>query len=177
MAYVKQIRDPDVQIWTDGACSGNPGPGGWAFLAEFAQYEGDLVASGHVPSTTNNQMELQAVIEALRILMPVPRMKVVIHSDSQYIINAFEKGWIDNWQRYQWIKSDGKPVANKEQWQEILNLTESQIITFNWVRGHHTSQENNTVDRLAVEAARRGDRLSFMRSTLKALPGGSEPFL
>lgn len=136
-----------VIVYTDGACSGNPGPGGWAAIL---QYEGhEKVISGGEERTTNNRMEMRAVIEALRSLREPCLVK--IHSDSALIINAFTEGWIPNWIRRGWIKADKKPVENRELWEEMLAAMDPHRVEWIKVKGHHTDELNNRVDALAVK--------------------------
>ena len=121
-----------VIIYTDGACSGNPGPGGWAAILMYKDKQKEI--SGGMKNTTNNVMELTAVIEALKILKRP--CKVNIYSDSAYVVNAFLQHWIDGWQRNNWKTSDKKDVKNKELWLELINLTKIHNITFHKVKGH-----------------------------------------
>ena len=135
-----------VTIYTDGACSGNPGPGGWGAILMYR--EKTLEISGYEAHTTNNRMELMAPIQALsRLKEPCD---VRLYSDSAYLVNAFEKGWLDNWQRKNWIKSDKKPVENQDLWQEILKLTGVHRVTWIKVKGHADNPYNNRCDALAT---------------------------
>ncbi|MEQ9105458.1 MAG: ribonuclease HI [Rhodothermales bacterium] len=138
----------DVTIYTDGACSGNPGPGGWAALL---MYQGkERVITGAERNTTNNRMELAAVVEALRVLKePV---KAAVHTDSAYIANAFQQGWIDNWQKKGWMTAGKKPVKNQDLWKDLLAQMARHEVRFVKVKGHADDELNNRVDRLAVEA-------------------------
>lgn len=138
----------DVTIYTDGACSGNPGPGGWAALL---MYQGkERVITGAERNTTNNRMELAAVVESLRILKePV---KAAVHTDSAYIANAFQQGWIDNWQKKGWMTAAKKPVKNQDLWKDLLEQMKRHDVRFVKVKGHADDELNNRVDRLAVEA-------------------------
>jgi ribonuclease HI len=142
---------PVITVYTDGACSGNPGPGGWAAVLEWKGKE--RVLNGGESDTTNNRMEMRAVIEAFKALNKPCHVK--IHSDSALIINAFNKGWIDNWQRKGWIKSDKKPVENIDLWKEMLAAMQPHRVEWIKVKGHSTNERNNRVDRLAVEAGKR----------------------
>jgi ribonuclease HI len=142
---------PVITVYTDGACSGNPGPGGWAAVLEWNGKE--KVLQGGESDTTNNRMEMRAVVEAFKALNKPCHVKV--HSDSALIINAFTKGWIDNWQRKGWIKSDKKPVENIDLWKEMLAAIEPHRVEWIKVKGHSTNERNNRVDRLAVEAGKR----------------------
>jgi ribonuclease HI len=137
---------PEVIVYTDGACSGNPGPGGWGAILKWNGTEKEL--SGGHPQTTNNRMEMQAVIEALKALKKTCLVK--IHSDSALIINAFEQNWIKNWQKRGWRKSNKKPVENKELWQEMLKAMEPHEVVWVKVKGHAGIELNERADQLAV---------------------------
>jgi len=141
-----------VVIYTDGACSGNPGPGGWAAILRYNEHE--KVLTGAAPHTTNNRMELMAVIEALRALKEPCRVDV--YTDSNYIVRAFQEGWVNRWQRNGWRTASKKPVDNQDLWQALLELTRRHDVRFLKVKGHADDALNNRVDRLAVEAMRRG---------------------
>lgn len=144
-------KRPEVILYTDGACSGNPGPGGWGALLKYNGREKTL--SGGETHTTNNRMEMKAVIEGLKALtMPC---HVKIHSDSALIINAFTKGWIENWKKRGWKKSDKKPVENRELWEGIIEAGEQHTLEWIKVKGHSDDVLNNRVDALAVEASQR----------------------
>ncbi|MBE5782835.1 MAG: ribonuclease HI [Clostridiales bacterium] len=139
-----------VDIFTDGACSGNPGPGGWAAILRYGQHEMEI--SGSMPQTTNNRMEVFAVISALGKLKT--RCHVTVHSDSAYLINAFNQHWIENWQKRGWKNSEGKPVENQDLWRLLL-LTinkKGHVMVFNKVKGHADHPENIRCDALAREA-------------------------
>lgn len=137
---------PEVIVYTDGACSGNPGPGGWGAILRWNGTQKEL--SGGHPQTTNNRMEMQAVIEALKALKKPCLVK--IHSDSALIINAFQQGWIKNWQKRGWRKSNKKPVENKELWQEMLKAMEAHEVHWIKVKGHAGIELNERADQLAV---------------------------
>ena len=137
-----------VIIYTDGACSGNPGPGGWAALLMYG--ERSLELSGYEAHTTNNRMELMAPIKALSKLNMA--CEVELYSDSSYLINAFTQGWLVNWQRRNWVKSDKKPVENQDLWQELLKLTAVHKVKWIKVRGHADNPMNNRCDELARAA-------------------------
>jgi ribonuclease HI len=141
---------PVITVYTDGACSGNPGPGGWAAVLEWNGRE--KILQGGESDTTNNRMEMRAVVEAFKALNKPCHVKV--HSDSALIINAFTKGWIDNWQRKGWTKSDKKPVENIDLWKEMLEAVRPHRVEWIKVKGHSTNERNNRVDRLAVEAGK-----------------------
>ncbi len=137
-----------VIIYTDGACSGNPGPGGWAAVLMYKENKKEI--SGAIKNTTNNIMELTAVVEALKTLkFPC---KVDLYSDSSYVINAFEKKWIFSWMKNNWKTSSKEPVKNKEIWQELYDLTKVHKVNFIKVKGHSDNVWNNRCDKLAREA-------------------------
>lgn len=139
-----------VDIFTDGACSGNPGPGGWAAILRYGQHEMEI--SGSMPQTTNNRMEVFAVISGLGKLKT--RCQVSVYSDSSYLINAFNEHWLDNWQRRGWKTAEGKPVENQDLWRLLL-LTinkKGHVVTFHKVKGHADHPENNRCDALARAA-------------------------
>lgn len=134
-----------VIIYTDGACSGNPGPGGWGTVLMYKDTKKEI--SGGSKDTTNNIMELTAVVEGLKMLkFPC---EVELYSDSAYIVNAFNQGWIYNWKKKNWKTADGKEVKNKEIWQELYELTKIHKVTFNKVKGHSDNEYNNRCDELA----------------------------
>ena len=137
-----------VIIYTDGACSGNPGPGGWGTVLMYGNAKKEI--SGGKKETTNNIMELTAVVEGLKMLK-YP-CEVEIYSDSAYIVNAFNQGWIYNWEKKNWKTADGKEVKNKEIWQELYELTKTHRVTFNKVKGHSDNEYNNRCDELARNA-------------------------
>ncbi|MEE3421062.1 MAG: ribonuclease HI [Lachnospiraceae bacterium] len=144
-----------VIIYTDGAARGNPnGPGGYGVVMQYIDTKGQLhekeISEGF-PQTTNNRMELMGVIAGLEALNRP--CEVELHSDSQYIIHAMTKGWIENWQKHNWIKSDKKPVKNVDLWQRLLKAAEPHTITWVWVKGHNGQPENERCDRLATSAA------------------------
>ena len=138
----------NIILYTDGACSGNPGPGGWGAVLIFNGIEKEL--SGANPSTTNNIMEITAVIEGLKALKRP--CNVNIYSDSAYVVNCFEKDWINNWIKNNWVNSKKEPVKNKELWLELLDLTKIHNVTFNKVKGHSNVKYNNRCDELARNA-------------------------
>lgn len=140
----------EVILYTDGACSGNPGPGGWGALLIWNGNEREL--SGGEPNTTNNRMEMKAIIEGLRALKE--KCHVKIHSDSALIINAFNQNWIKNWQNRGWRKSNKKPVENQDLWKEMLKVMAPHKIDWIKVKGHSTNELNNRVDRIAVAASK-----------------------
>lgn len=144
------VNKPIIDIYTDGACSGNPGPGGWAALLQSPKNEKEI--SGSEAHTTNNRMEMMAVIQALKALKRP--CKVRLHSDSALVINAMTKGWIDNWQKKGWRKADNKPVENQELWQEMLEAMRPHDVEWIKVKGHASDVRNNRVDALAVAASK-----------------------
>ena len=134
-----------VTIYTDGACSGNPGPGGWGAILMYKDIKKEI--SGGEKNTTNNIMELTAVIEGLKMLkFPC---EVDLYSDSAYVVNAFIQKWVDNWINNNWKTSDKKDVKNKELWQELIDLTKVHNVTFHKVKGHADNEYNNRCDELA----------------------------
>lgn len=137
----------DVQIFTDGACSGNPGAGGWGAILRYGKFEREL--SGGEPSTTNNRMELSAVIAALAALKEP--CHVTLTTDSKYVVDSITKGWVYSWKKKGWIKSDKKPALNVDLWEQLLPLLEKHNVDFVWVKGHAGHPENERCDRLAVE--------------------------
>ena len=138
----------EVTIYTDGACSGNPGPGGWGAVMMYGEHRKEI--SGGDAHTTNNRMELTGPIEALELLKQP--CKVRLYSDSAYLVNAFNQHWIANWQRNGWQTSQKKPVENKELWQRLLELCRTHEVEFIKVRGHADNAENNRCDELARAA-------------------------
>ena len=142
-------------IHTDGACSGNPGPGGFGAIIEIDGVEA-LIVTGGDPETTNNRMELSAVIEAMRTLNAMPDvdwLQVAVRSDSQYVVNAFNRRWIKNWQRNGWLNADKKPVANQDLWELLLRETARHTMAFTWVKGHAGDPMNERCDQLATTEA------------------------
>ena len=135
-----------VTLYTDGACSGNPGPGGWGAILEYMGHEKEL--SGGEESTTNNRMELTAVIRGLACLKE-PCI-VELYSDSKYVIDGLEKGWAAYWKKKGWIKSDKKPALNPDLWEQLLELTGKHQMRYHWVKGHAENPKNNRCDELAV---------------------------
>lgn len=143
---------PFVLMYTDGACSGNPGPGGWGVLLEDEKGREKELSGGEV-QTTNNRMEMQAIIEGLRALKKPCRVRIC--SDSALIINAFTQGWIPSWQARGWKKANKKPVENQDLWQKMLAVMQKHEIEWKKVKGHSTDERNNRVDQLAVAASRK----------------------
>ncbi len=137
-----------VTIYTDGACSGNPGPGGWGAILMYKDNKKEI--SGGKKDTTNNIMELTAVVEALKMLKHP--CEVDLYSDSAYVVNGFDKGWIYAWVKNDWKTADKKPVKNKEIWQELYELTKIHKVNFIKVKGHSDNEYNNRCDTLATTA-------------------------
>lgn len=138
-----------IEIFTDGACKGNPGPGGWGVLLRMGQHEKEM--SGAEAATTNNRMEMTAVIRALQALNQP--CEIVLHTDSKYVIDGITK-WVHGWQKRGWVNAARKPVANAELWREMLDAAKPHTITWQWVRGHSGHAENERVDQLASDAAK-----------------------
>lgn len=136
----------NVEIYTDGACSGNPGPGGWGAVLIYNGVEKQL--SGSEKETTNNRMELSAVITALKVLKEP--CNVTLTTDSKYVCDAINKGWLNSWQKSSWKKADKKPVLNIDLWQELLPLLDKHRVEFIWVKGHNGHKYNEICDKLAV---------------------------
>lgn len=134
-----------VTIYTDGACSGNPGPGGWGAVLMYGEHHREF--SGGAPDTTNNRMELLAVITALEALKEP--CAVELFTDSQYIVNAINEGWLSSWRKRGWRRKDGE-VKNVDLWITLVPLLETHDVTFNWVKGHAENEHNNRCDELAV---------------------------
>ncbi|MGL1932390.1 MAG: ribonuclease HI [Desulfotalea sp.] len=145
----------EIIIYTDGACSGNPGPGGYGAVVLDGDERYELSA-GYV-RTTNNRMEMLAVIVALESIVSIKPIKV--YSDSSYVINAITKGWAKGWQKRGWVKSDGEPAKNPDLWQRMLDVCSNKKISYIWVKGHAGHELNEVCDRLAVKASVRGDLL------------------
>ncbi|ADL68887.1 ribonuclease HI [Thermoanaerobacterium thermosaccharolyticum] len=142
---------PEIDIYTDGACSGNPGPGGWGAVLIYNGIKKEI--SGYEENTTNNRMELTAVIKALSLLKR--SCKINIYSDSSYLINAFNQKWIENWQKRGWLKSDKTPVENKDLWLKLLDLSSCHDIKWIKVKGHSDNEYNNRCDKLATDEIRK----------------------
>lgn len=136
-----------VYIYTDGSCSGNPGPGGWGCILKYNKSVKKL--SGGNINTTNNRMEMTAVIEALKALKEP--CDVMLYTDSQYVCNSINNEWVYSWKKNGWKKSDKKPALNSDLWEEILNLLEIHTVKFCWIKGHDGHPENEECDAMAVE--------------------------
>lgn len=146
-----------VTIYTDGACSGNPGPGGWGAVLIYEGNQREI--SGGAVHTTNNRMELSAALEALRALKEP--CHVLLHSDSAYLVNAFEKHWLQAWERNGWKTASKNPVENQDLWQDLLVQTKQHVVEFVKVKGHSANELNNRCDELA-------------RTAVKNLPKGGD---
>ena len=139
---------PNVEIYTDGACSVNSGTGGWASVLLYEQHKKELY--GNAKETTNNRMELTAVIEALKALKKP--CNVTLYSDSKYVVDSVNKDWVYRWESNNWIKSDKKSALNVDLWKELLALLEIHSVKFVWVKGHNGNNYNERCDELAVNA-------------------------
>lgn len=143
-----------AEIHTDGACSGNPGPGGFGAIVVIDGNE--ITVTGGDPRTTNSRMELSAVIEAVELVNGLPDAEhwdITVRSDSKYVVDAFNQGWLSNWQRNGWRKADKKPVANQDLWKRMLQVTAANHMTFEWVKGHSGDPMNERCDELATAEA------------------------
>jgi len=143
-----------VEIYTDGACSGNPGPGGYGVILKSGTNRRELSAG--FKKTTNNRMELRAVIEGLRALKEA--CQVTVYSDSKYLVDAMQKGWARRWQKNNWYRNQREKALNTDLWTELLRLVENHQVKFHWIRGHKGHPENERCDQLAVQASK-GDNL------------------
>ncbi|MEX0594044.1 MAG: ribonuclease HI [Balneolaceae bacterium] len=144
------MSEPQVEIYTDGACRGNPGPGGWGAVLLFNGDRKEI--SGGESTSTNNRMEMTAVCKALNALKRPCRVR--LYSDSALIINAFNQGWIKNWKRRGWRKSNKQPVENRDLWEEILEAATPHQVEWIKIKGHAGIEENERADQLAVEASK-----------------------
>ena len=138
----------NIELYTDGACSGNPGPGGWGAILRYRDHEREL--SGGDSATTNNRMELTAVIEGLKALREA--CCVTVHADSKYVVDGMAKGWAAGWRAKGWKRSGKAPALNPDLWGELLDLCEMHDVNFVWVKGHADNEYNNRCDKLATEA-------------------------
>lgn len=141
-----------IYIYTDGACSGNPGPGGWAAVLLYGEQRKEI--SGYEADTTNQRMEMRAALEALRVLK-VSNRQVWLYSDSAYLVNAFNRGWTKNWQLNGWRNSKKEPVANRDLWEDLLLETERNQVEFIKIKGHAGHEHNERCDELARQAIAR----------------------
>ncbi|MCL1885209.1 MAG: ribonuclease HI [Dehalococcoidia bacterium] len=144
---------PDVMIYTDGACLGNPGPGGYGAIIEISGTR--IEKCGGFRLTTNNRMEIMAAIAGLELLRE--RCRVFIFSDSQYLVRAMTEGWVYKWQANGWMRNKKEQALNPDLWERLLKLSQKHEVEFRWVRGHNNHVENERCDRLANEAAQRSD--------------------
>ncbi|MCX7740154.1 MAG: ribonuclease HI [Meiothermus sp.] len=140
-----------VELYTDGACLGNPGPGGWAALLRYQGHE--KLISGNQPDTTNNRMELLAVIQALELLKEPCRVEVF--TDSQYLQKAFQERWLQAWQKNGWVTRNRTPVKNRDLWDRLLQLSQRHQVHFHWIKGHADCAENRRVDKEARRQAQK----------------------
>ena len=147
---------PKVELYTDGACSGNPGPGGWAFILRHPTSGQEKECSGGDKATTNNRMELEAVIRGLEALSRPTRVE--LFSDSQYVLNGL-KEWMAGWKKRGWKTAGKQPVKNQDLWMRLDELIQQHTLSFHWVRGHNDHPENERADRLAVAARDRAAKL------------------
>lgn len=145
----------EIIIYTDGACSGNPGPGGWGAVLLYQDSRKEL--SGFEEQTTNQRMELTAVMEALKALK-VTNWKVTVYSDSAYLVNAFKQNWLANWQRNGWKNSKKEPVANQDLWKQLIDLTGKNVVDIQKVKGHDGVELNERCDELARAAIKDNSR-------------------
>ena len=143
----------EVTIYTDGACSGNPGPGGYGTVLIYNGIQKEL--SGGYLDTTNNRMEIMGVLKGLEALKGT--CKVTVYSDSKYVVDAIEKGWLANWKKNNWIKSNKEKALNVDLWKRLLELMEIHDVSFQWVKGHQNNEKNNRCDQLAVQASRQSE--------------------
>lgn len=150
-----EMEEKLVEIYSDGACSGNPGPGGWGCILIYGDREKELY--GGERETTNQRMELKAVIEGLKALK-VSGWQVKVYSDSAYLVNAVNKGWITNWQRNGWLTSRKEEVANRDLWEELIRLMQKNRVTFLKVKGHSGQHYNERCDALARKGAQEAKR-------------------
>lgn len=142
-----------VTIHTDGACSGNPGPGGWGAVLEFQGVEKEI--SGYVPLTTNNRMELTAALEALELLKEP--CQVALYSDSAYLVNGFLQKWVVNWEKNGWKNSKKEPVVNDDLWKALIKQANRHKISWHKVKGHSDNEKNNRCDEMAVAAIKKNN--------------------
>lgn len=140
-----------VYIYTDGACSGNPGPGGYGVILKYGKFKKEI--SGGEPETTNNRMEMTGVIKGLEALNE--KCRVVLTSDSKYVIDALEKGWAQKWRKNGWMRTKKDKALNPDLWEKLLELTEYHDVEYKWVKGHAGHPENERCDELAVAAIKK----------------------
>ncbi len=170
--------DKMLIAYTDGACAGNPGPGGWAWAIDGGASANDdgASASGGEPISTNQRMEVNAVLEALRTLLPKTTGVVRIVSDSTYVVNCFKQRWWANWERNGWKNSQKQPVANQDLWKPLVEIVKPDIsrIEFVWVKGHSGNRMNDLVDRLAVAACKVIAASALLPSRFPVLTGTTD---
>ncbi|MBM2815355.1 MAG: ribonuclease [Ignavibacteria bacterium] len=161
------MKTDKISIYTDGACSGNPGPGGWAAIIKNKDKEIEI--SGAEIKTTNNRMELTAVIEALGKLKPSAKtIPVEVYTDSRYVSDAFNKFWISSWKKKNWLKNDKKEVPNKDLWIELDSLTNEYNVKYFWLEGHAGHEFNERCDQMAREAIKELDNPATLKREIKA---------
>ena len=137
-----------IEVFTDGACKGNPGPGGWGAILRMGRHEKEM--SGSEPDTTNNRMEMTAAIRALKAL--TEPCQVTLHTDSKYVIDGITK-WVHGWKKNGWVNASKKPVRNADLWHDLIEVAAPHAITWEWIKGHNGHPENERVDKLASDAA------------------------
>lgn len=162
---MNKSKNKIIEIFTDGACSGNPGPGGWGAILRYGEHEKEL--SGYTEITTNNRMELLAAIHAIEALKK--KSAAELTTDSSYVKDGITK-WIHNWKKRGWKKSDKKPVENRDLWERLDEAASKHEITWHWIRGHNGHAENERADSLAVEAIKKGQA-----GEIKSDPAGLSP--
>ena len=140
-----------IEMFTDGACSGNPGPGGWGTILRYGSAEKEISGGAH--ETTNNRMEMIAVISGLKALKEP--CEVDLYTDSKYVCDSVTKGWVYSWKNNNWRKADKKPALNVDLWEEMLILLEKHNVTFHWLKGHNGHPENERCDKMAVMQAQK----------------------
>ncbi len=140
-----------IEIYTDGACSGNPGPGGWGAVLKYNNFQKQI--SGAELNTTNNRMEITALIKALEMLKEPCKIKV--YTDSRYVCDSMTKGWAVSWKNRGWKKSDGKPALNSDLWEQLINFSHIHSLEFTWIKGHAGHPENELCDKLATTAIKK----------------------
>ena len=141
----------NIEIYTDGACSGNPGPGGWGAVLKYNNFQKQI--SGVESNTTNNRMEITALIKALEMLKEPCKIKV--YTDSRYVCDSMTKGWAVSWKNRGWKKSNGKPALNSDLWEKLINFSQIHTLDFTWVKGHAGHPENELCDKLATNAIKK----------------------
>lgn len=157
MSGTKALKN--INIYTDGACSGNPGPGGYGVVLIYNDTRKEL--SGGYINTTNNRMEIMAVIKGLEALKTA--CNVTVYSDSKYVVDAIEKGWVYNWKSNGWMRNKKEKALNVDLWKRLLSLMELHKVTFKWVKGHADNVENQRCDQLAVQAYKQADLAEDVR--------------